>query len=172
MEEVAKYWSGRSDVHPNFQKVVENAYRLPTPAEKRKDAKGRPNEAIVRKTAYNPQYRVHVLQQEATLVHIINSDTFGTDWSTYDEIEVPQNDEVLYTNGCIWTNTDPEWREGTGVDGYWGQTFRCPNPMRSNPKNIHLDIKRGTVSVPTVNVLTFSPSTPSLCSSAGSFPGR
>lgn len=33
---------------------------------------------------------------------------------------------MLFTNGCIWTNTDPEWRwEGKGVEDSWGQTFRC-----------------------------------------------
>ena len=122
-EEVAKYWSGLSDLHYNFQKVVENAYRLPTPAEERKDPRGRPNEAIVRKRAYNPQYRARVLQKEATLVHIINSDTFGADWYTFDDIEVPEKNEVLYTNGCIWTNTDPEWRwEGTVGEDH---CFRC-----------------------------------------------
>ena len=100
----------------NFQ-VVEQLYKK----EKEDVAKEGPDNEDIRRGYVTPQYRLHTLKSEATLLHVTGA--FGEEALSEGEegYEIPEVGDIAYTNGFIWTSTNPRWIwRGNG-----GQYTRC-----------------------------------------------
>lgn len=125
-EDVVKLWSA-VDRHPNTQSVVLDIYRPDWGPSETVSFRQREGETLRRTGRFHPQYRLKLTTRPVTLVHIINSDVFADGDGDADDIEVPVTGKKLYTNGSIWTSTNPEWewmgRGGLGRDSE--RTFRC-----------------------------------------------
>lgn len=116
-------WTG-AELHPNTHDVVLNVYRPPTPAKPPTQKEG---EALTRTAHFHPQYRPKMLNKPATLVHTIHSDKLIEDHDEEEESGLLEENRVLYTNGSIWTSTDPDWTWNgrSGINENSEKMFRC-----------------------------------------------
>ena len=73
-----------------------------------------------------PQYKLKTVTQSTRLVHIITSESFGHTKEGTEDVDFPSAGSKWYTNGMIWTNTNPQWEwSGRGQICSGERMFRC-----------------------------------------------
>jgi len=78
--------------------------------------RGQSDGEVIRRGVATTQYRLHTLKSDTTLLHVTGE--FGVGEDAFD---IPQVNDTVYTNGFVWTSTDPRWTWGVSRHHY----IRC-----------------------------------------------